>query len=136
MNLDGSIEKHMWIFTFTKESTCRKGVYDNVQKVTTTIFDLPYQCLVYTDYCSNHYLFKLWNTVVESTKWCFSTEMLTENVCLIRFEGFLLIQKMLEKYANFNGWSKHRGVGIFIMMKLLKSLVSSETVEVLVFTRK
>ena len=27
---------------------------------------------------------------------------------------------MLKAYANFNGWSKHCGVGIFTMMKLLK----------------
>jgi hypothetical protein len=32
----------------------------------------------------------------------------------------LLIQMLLDMYANFNGRSKHNGVGIFIMMKMLK----------------
>ena len=36
------------------------------------------------------------------------------------------------KDANFNGWSKQRGVGIFTMMKLLMSLVSSEMMKMLV----
>jgi hypothetical protein len=32
----------------------------------------------------------------------------------------LLIQQLLDIYENLNGGSKHNGVGIFIMMKMLK----------------
>jgi hypothetical protein len=39
-------------------------------------------------------------------------------------------------YANFNGRSKHNGVGIFIMIKMLKGLISSRDLKMLVFTRK
>jgi hypothetical protein len=39
-------------------------------------------------------------------------------------------------YANFNGRSKHNGVGIIIMMKNVKELISSRYLKMLVFTRK
>jgi hypothetical protein len=39
-------------------------------------------------------------------------------------------------YANFNGRSKHSKVGIFILMKILKGLISSGYLKMLVFTRK
>jgi hypothetical protein len=42
---------------------------------------------------------------------------------------------MLKRHANFNGCSKHCGVGIFTVMKLLKSLVSSEIMNMLAFAR-
>jgi hypothetical protein len=35
----------------------------------------------------------------------------------------LLIQPLLDMYANFNVRSKHNGVGIFIMKKMLTSLI-------------
>ena len=43
----------------------------------------------------------------------------------------LLIHRMLKVHANFNGLSKHHGVGIFTVMKLLKGLVSSEMMKML-----
>jgi hypothetical protein len=42
-----------------------------------------------------------------------STGMHTKDVYLTRPNGFLLIQRLLDIYANFNGRSKHNGVGIF-----------------------
>jgi hypothetical protein len=39
-------------------------------------------------------------------------------------------------YANFNERSKHSEVGIFILMKMLKGLISSGYLKMLVFTRK
>ena len=37
---------------------------------------------------------------------------------------FCKIQKLLERYANFNGWNKHNEVGIFTLMKLSKEFDS------------
>jgi hypothetical protein len=48
----------------------------------------------------------------------------------------LLIQRLLDMYANFNGRRKHSKVGIFILMKMLKGLISSGYLKMLVFTRK
>jgi hypothetical protein len=39
-------------------------------------------------------------------------------------------------YGNFNGRSKHSEVGIFVLMKMLKGLISSRYLKMLVFTRK
>ena len=33
---------------------------------------------------------------------------------------FVKFKKLLERYANFNGWIKHNEVGIFPLMKLSK----------------
>ena len=43
---------------------------------------------------------------------------LTQSVNFVKFKMFL------EKYANFNGWSEHNKVGIFIFIKLSKEFDS------------
>jgi hypothetical protein len=47
----------------------------------------------------------------------------------------LLIQRLLDMYANFNGRSKHSEVGIF-NAENVKVLISSRYLKMLVFTRK
>jgi hypothetical protein len=48
----------------------------------------------------------------------------------------LLIQRLLDMYANCNGRSKHNGVRIFIVMKNVKELISPRYLKMLVFRRK
>jgi hypothetical protein len=47
----------------------------------------------------------------------------------------LLIQRLLDMYANFNGTSKHNGVGIF-NDEMLKEFNFTRYLKMIVFTRK
>ena len=118
--------------TSIKDSTCRKIVYDKVQGVdydkigsSVAIFE------VYTDYSSNHCIWDM--TAGEQN--CIPSQEDKPRMYTRYNQRVLSIHRMLDRYANSYGRSKHHGVGIFTEWNSQMSLISSGTTKMLAFAR-